>query len=750
MKEATLLEWLNRALDDREFFGKPAEALSPAEALVARRLQQEMSRCYRDFQIYSRAFQGMEKFYDTSIHALSAFIKVGKLTEEVTNTDLLCKKALEIFSQELEFENCSIMLREPGDDFLTLVAGMGKSDRYDGVRKPPVKRTIRVGEGIAGMVFETGEYLFIPDVHEDRRFKEMPDDVAITSLLSVPIKNDEGLIGVLNFSHPKIEAFEKNTIHIMVLLSNYIGQMITITRLHQQIAKWNEILRTLAIEKERLSVALSSMGDGVITTDTSENIILLNSVAEKLTGWSQDEAIGRQLSDVFCSTGKNGVTQASPVSEVIRTHEMVNFSKPVTLTGRDGRERIIVASGTPIANKDGALIGVILVFRDITERRKQEEEIVREQKLESVGILAGGIAHDFNNLLTGILGNIGMAKMYAAPGDRRLLERLEEAEKASMRAKALTQQLLTFSKGGEPVKKIIPIADVVSESAVFALRGSNVRSEFDFPENPLCSEIDEGQISQVIHNIVLNAQQAMPRGGTLRIACRPVIIGPEDFLPLPQGPYVMITIQDEGTGIPETIINDIFDPYFTTKKNGSGLGLSTCYSIMKKHGGHITVKSEVGVGTTFFLYFPEAKGACPQRAGSDDGIDRLSCRVLVTDDEEVVRAIAGEILGYFGCEVAYACDGAEAVALYQEAMKAGRPFDIVMLDLTIPGGMGGREAVERLREIDPDVKAIVVSGYSNDPVMAQYQSYGFCGVVSKPYRMIDLNRILKGILDGKP
>ncbi|MBA4371923.1 MAG: hybrid sensor histidine kinase/response regulator [Thermodesulfovibrio sp.] len=749
MKGDAFLEWLTRALEDREVLNSPDVEFSPAETLVAGRLKLEMARSYRDFQIYSRAFQGMERFYDTSIHALSAFIKVGKLTEEVTNTDLLCKKALEIFSQELEFENCSIMLRQPGEDYLTLVAGMGRSDRYNGEKRDIPKRKIRVGEGIAGKVFETGEYLFIPNVHEDSRFKELPDDVTITSLLSIPIRNEEGLIGVLNFSHPRMEAFEKNTIHIMILLSNYIGQMITITRLHQQIAKWNEILRTLAIEKERLSVALSSMGDGVITTDTEEKIILLNGVAENLTGWSQDEAIGRLLSEVFNFNGQAaGTSQTSPVAEVIRTREMVNFSKPATLKARDGRERMIVSSGTPIANKEGGLIGVILVFRDITELRKKEEELVREQKLESVGILAGGIAHDFNNLLTGILGNIGMAKMYAPPGELRLLERLEEAEKASMRAKALTQQLLTFSKGGEPVKKIIPVTDVVCESTVFALRGSNVKSEFDFTEDPLCSEIDEGQISQVIHNIVLNAQHAMPGGGTLRIACRQVLVDAKDMLPLPEGPYVRVAIQDEGAGIPETIINDIFDPYFTTKKNGSGLGLSTCYSIMKKHGGCIAVKTEVGAGTTFFLYLPVALGSCPQPKSGDDGLARLTCRVLVTDDEEVVRAIAGEILGYFGCEVEYACDGAEAIKLYQEAMMSGRPFDVVMLDLTIPGGMGGREAVEGLRKIDPNVRAIVVSGYSNDPIMAQYESYGFCGVVTKPYRMIDLNKTLQRILQG--
>ncbi|MDA8082988.1 MAG: response regulator, partial [Nitrospiraceae bacterium] len=238
----------------------------------------------------------------------------------------------------------------------------------------------------------------------------------------------------------------------------------------------------------------------------------------------------------------------------------------------------------------------------------------------------------------------------------------------------------------------------------------------------------------------------------VRIECEQVTVGANDYLPLEEGPYVRISIRDEGPGIPEDTIHDIFDPYFTTKETGSGLGLSTCYSIIKKHGGHIAVKSDSGAGTAFQVYLPAARRASVPESEGEEGIVRLRCKVLVTDDEEIVRMIAGEMLGYFGCEVDYAVDGAEAIERYRDAMVAGRPYDLVMLDLTIPGGMGGREAIGKLREMDPQIKAIVVSGYSNDPVMSQYQSFGFKGVVTKPYRMNELNREVRRVYfeNGSP
>ncbi len=360
---------------------------------------------------------------------------------------------------------------------------------------------------------------------------------------------------------------------------------------------------------------------------------------------------------------------------------------------------------------------------------------------------AGGIAHDFNNILTAILGNLSLAKSESHPEDR-IFGRLDDAEKACLRAKGLTLQLLTFSKGGAPIRKTTSLPEIIRDSCEFALRGSDVLSEFSLKEDLWTAEVDAGQISQVISNLVINANQAMPQGGILRVQGENVVIRKDDGLPLPEGEYIKISLTDQGVGISPDHLPKIFDPYFTTKQKGSGLGLATTYSIVKNHGGLITVTSEEEIGTTFRIYLPASEKAKGEQRETERDLEAGSGNILVMDDEEQIRHLTGEMLRMLGYRVEVAKDGTEAIELYQQAKSSSRPFDIVILDLTVAGGMGGRQAMQRLTEIDPDIKAIVSSGYSNDPVMADYSKYGFAGVVPKPYDMKEIARTLKRVIGG--
>jgi PAS domain S-box-containing protein len=498
----------------------------------------------------------------------------------------------------------------------------------------------------------------------------------------------------------------------------------------------------LAAEKERLAVTLRSIGDGVITTDTAGRIVLINQVAEQQTGWRQEEAVGRHLTEVFrILDQKTRAGCQNPVDKVMASGRAENLDAPTILIRRDGQEQIIADSGAPIRDQEGQIIGVVLVFRDITEQQRLAEELLKYEKLKSVGVLAGGIAHDFNNILTGILGNISLAKMFAQDPNK-VLKRLNEAEKASFLAKELTQQLLTFSRGGAPVKTTASLTEFVREAVTFALRGSRVRCEFSSPEDVWPVDFDQGQIQQAINNLILNASQAMPVGGTLAVAFQNRPVGDDEGLPLPEGNYVQISIRDQGEGIPQENLSKIFDPFFTTRERSSGLGLATVYSIIKRHDGLITVESEAGCGTTFQILLPAtvSRGAAPAETSPPERV--AGGRILIMDDEALVREVLGEMLKRLGYTVEFAEEGAEAVKIYQVAKKIDQPFDLLIMDLTVAGGMGGKEALQKLLEFDPEVKALASSGYSSDPVMADYRSYGFQGVIAKPYTVEELGRAL--------
>jgi PAS domain S-box-containing protein len=413
----------------------------------------------------------------------------------------------------------------------------------------------------------------------------------------------------------------------------------------------------------------------------------------------------------------------------------------------DGIVRWISAQGKCYYDDASRPVRMMGVVSDITERKHLEEELIKAQKLESIGVLAGGIAHDFNNLLMAILGNITLARRALPPDDESDVF-LSEAEKGCLSAKNLTNQLLTFSKGGTPVRETAAIGELIRETAHFILRGSPVTCEFIIPDEFPPVEIDTGQISQVLQNIIINAVQAMPVPGTITIsaaALTAVTDGPKQTI---GRDYIKISIRDQGTGIPEEDLPRIFDPFFTTKENGTGLGLASSYSIMTHHEGHIEVESRPGEGTTFHLFLPVAEYATvsPEPEISWWSAPPGPARILVMDDDRKIRNIVERFLKSIGYEAVTASNGADAVECYRMERETGTPFDAVIMDLTVPGGMGGREAMERLIEIDPTVTAIVSSGYSNDPVMANYREYGFQAVLTKPYQLHDLEQVVRRVV----
>lgn len=439
--------------------------------------------------------------------------------------------------------------------------------------------------------------------------------------------------------------------------------------------------------------------------------------------------------------------------EDCHVREVYATGKPVFKRKFNPRIGYVEIFAYPIFDEQGNVEMVTEQIRDITEKLRMEEELLNAQKLESIGILAGGIAHDFNNLLTAILGNVSLSKMYVSESDK-VFGKLVEAEKATLRARDLTQQLLTFSRGGAPVKKMSSVAAIAREAASFALTGSRSSCLFHIADDLWPAEVDEGQLSQVINNLVLNADQAMPSGGVVQVTCGNACFAEGELPPLREGRYVTVSVRDNGVGIPPDVLPRIFDPYFTTKQAGKGLGLAAVYSIIRNHQGHITVSTQPDAGTTFTIYLPcgEGEEACP---GGDEGVGQeidapdAMGRVLVMDDEENIREVLGEMLAFIGYETEFARDGAEAVALYEKSLGSADPFAAVILDLTIPGGMGGREAVEKLREFDPGVKAIVSSGYSNDPIMSDYRTFGFQGIITKPYKLVELKKVMKEVLGGE-
>jgi len=513
-----------------------------------------------------------------------------------------------------------------------------------------------------------------------------------------------------------------------------------------EITETMETKEKLAAEKEWLSITLRSIGDGVITTDKDGNILLFNRMAETITGWKQEEVQGEKVHNVFqVKDEKTGQICENPVQKAIETGTIVETAREYILIARHNSEHFILSTCAPILDKNQQTSGAVLVFHDITEKHKMELEIQKALKLESLGILAAGIAHDFNNLLAIIMGNIGLAKRFLDPKDQ-VYNILNDAEKGASNATGLSQQLLTFARGNSPVKEAASIQEIIEDSARFALRGSAVRCDTTFNPALFAVNIDKNQISQVFQNLIINAEQAMPCGGIISIHARNMNNTNRQFPFLSPGNFIEITIKDQGVGIPQEYLDKVFDPFFTTKQKGNGLGLSVVYSIIKKHDGYIRVESQLGKGTIFYIYLPASPHEIIHPTISQTNILTGSGNILVMDDNEAILEMLGAILEEFGYNASLARHGEEALELYQKAIQKNTPYAAVIMDLTIAGGMGGKETLSRLKAIDPAVKAIVSSGYANDPVIGNYKEFGFKGVINKPFKVSQLSKVLHQII----
>lgn len=518
------------------------------------------------------------------------------------------------------------------------------------------------------------------------------------------------------------------------------GKLLRVVILYLDVTRRRKSEMALAESEDRFRDLFENATDMLQSIAPDGSILLVNKAWRETLGYEKEDLYGLKMYDILHPDHCKECRQR--FEKIL--HDGQEFDCQTVFMSKTGKE-VKVEGRVNCRFIDGKPMALRSVFRNVTEELKREEELRRAQKLESVGILAGGIAHDFNNILTGILGNILLAQLKVSE-DSDLNTLLKNTENATNRAQELTRQLLTFSKGGAPVKETASVTDIIKEVVPFTLSGSNTSWEFDTEGDISPVDLDTGQFSQVLENLVINGDQAMPEGGTIKI--RVSNYSQDAQLPelLAGGKYVRIDIEDEGIGIAKDHLSRIFDPYFTTKKKGSGLGLATAYSIIRNHNGLITVDSEPGRGTIMSIYVPASKGKLQKRESITQEAIKGSGRILIMDDDEVVRQVGLQMLNLLGYEVTESSEGEEALQKYQEALDAGSPFDVVILDLTIPGKMGGQETIDRLRKIDPQVKAIVSSGYSNDPIMAEFRKFGFSGVVPKPYSLEKLGSTVHSLI----
>ncbi|MCW3490153.1 hybrid sensor histidine kinase/response regulator [Dethiobacter alkaliphilus] len=586
-------------------------------------------------------------------------------------------------------------------------------------------------QGMAAYIYQTGTVFYDNDFLKSEWANLLPEKhLSIENILLIPIRVNEKVAGLLAFAN-KPGGFTEYDVQ----LGTYFGEFASIALRNKRSSE------QLKESEERYRRLIEIIPDAIIISSGGK-VVFANAAAARLFGARSAEALIGSSSVGFVQHHSRQEVQKG----LAELHSRNEATPPRALQcmSVDGTEVDVEVVATPLVFQGAP--AELVVLRDISLRKRMEGDVLQATKLEAVSVLAGGVAHDFNNLLTVVLGNLSIAKMYAAK-DTQILRKLKEIENAAQQTKELTRQLLTLAKGATLSKKVVSLEDFLQETASFVVRGTNVNVSIAFADDLPPVDIDAGQFSQVMNNLLINAIQAMPEGGTIRICAETLNIIHNGLLfMLEPGRYIKISVSDEGCGIAPEDLSKIFEPFFTTKEEGTGLGLATSYNIVRQHGGHLAAESEVGVGTTFHIYLPVSSGVLEQQLFSES-ISPGHGKILLMDDEENVRKMAKEMLNILGYEVDFAADGEEAVVRYLEEWSKGRKYDLVILDKTVRGGMGGQQAIKKLRDIDPEVKAVISSGYATSDLLTDPKKYGFKECISKPYKIEELSSVLQKVLE---
>lgn len=566
--------------------------------------------------------------------------------------------------------------------------------------------------------------------------REVLDQAGIKSILLVPLNLRRRFYGFMAIEH-RADAFEWRNVEIDLLRTATVS-LCEIMEKRQAVAQLKMFEAAFRDSNDGIFIANADLNEGGPT------IVFVNRAMSALTGYTEEELIGQSLR-LFQGPGTSPETVAA-------TNEKIREGKAhhgeILYYRKDGSDYTGELLLSALRDDLGRVTQYAGILRDITESKRTEERHLLVSKLESITLLAGGIAHDFNNYLAVVTGFLSLLKLEAHLNEEEK-EMLDSSLRAASRAQHLTQQLLAFSKGGAPVKRAADLEEIIKESCHFATHGGKSKLDYSIQKGLWPIEADAGQISQVLQNLIINAGQAMPKGGDIYITAENYTIAEGSAPSLTPGPYVKLVVRDTGMGIPKELLDKIFDPYFTTKAEGNGLGLSTSYSIIIKHGGHISVTSQIGKGTTFTLYLPKSANAAIKKTQSDTQLLKGEGRILVLDDEESIREFIGQTLKRYGYEVQSVGTGLDAIDAYEKARQKGNDFSLVLLDLTIPGGLGGVETLKRLQNLDPKVKVIASSGYSNEEAMARHKEFGFMDVISKPYDARQLLLVIHQVLKAK-
>ena len=665
-----------------------------------------------------------------------ALHRIGDAFSFPLNLDLILDTIVQELRQLLNVASCSIWLIDAGSGDLVCRHATGPKSAT------LLDWRLRPGEGITGQVALTGESIAVTDAQADaRHFRGIDEQTHLRSrsILATPLRVGSETIGVLEIIDTTPNRFHTVVLDLVEPIAKIGACAIASTQLFDENRRLSHFLRTV----------ITSANVWVTVVDADGNVLIWNHQAEHVSGYDSDAVVGH--ADVW-----DWILPEQGYRDQIFGDIRAEFQRGAMLDGMeipirtvDGRTRIVAWHAVPLVDEAGDLIGAVAFGRDVTDQTRLQSELLKNQTLQSVGTLAGGIAHDFNNLLTGILGNVALARQ-STKHDPDVTGMLADAEKASLRARDLTAQLLTFARGGAPVRKPQPLPALIERAARTARSPAGIELDVTVADDLWRAEVDERQLSQAIANIISHASRSMPEGGVISIRSENWTIEAGQGLPLPAGPCVRITIQDQGRGLAAEELPHVFDPYFSTIMDRQGLDMAVAYSVVRAHQGHISVESQPGHGTRFAIYLParhpDARDAA--RPAEQTGGPGRPARILLMDDQRPVRLVASRMLAVLGHEVDLAADGAEAIEMYRAAHEGGTPYDLVITDLTVPGGMGGMEVIRLLLQIDPGVKAIVSSGYSVDPIMGNYRACGFQRVLVKPYQLAELEAVVEDVLAG--